>query len=299
VAMMNPFIDAMIDHQVDAGPGRGTVWVSGYGGSDLVNGSSAVGSDKFKQHVAGLVLGVDRTLARGAVTLGGALSFGSSNFHLNGSDGSGSADTIQGGIYGTMRTGRLLYGAFNLALASDTMSTQRTVTTTSTDTLIGHGKTIAFAGRYEEGANLGWLIPYVALDDTLVRTPDYTETASAGANTFALHYGSRSSNFANLELGARQRSDTQLGRIWTLTLTDKLAWQHTLSGVWDAQGNFASVADSTFTTIGAQPTKDSGLISLGAELRDRGGFNLNLHVESQVGRNSQSYTAIGGLGFNW
>ena len=72
-----------------------------------------------------------------------------------------------------------------------------------------------------------------------------------------------------------------------------------MSGVWDAQGNFASLPDFIFTTVGAQPTKDSGLLSLGAQLRDRGGFNLNLHVESQIGRNSQSYTAIGGLAFSW
>ena len=297
-AMLTPFIDTVTDHQIDAGAGRASFWVSGYSGSDLVNGNTTLGSDKFKEHVAGMVLGMDRTFGRGGLNLGAALSFGSSNFHLNGSDGTGSADTIQGAVYGTLRTGRVLYGRFTVALASDTISTRRTVTTTSTDTLLGHGKALVFGGRYEEGANLGWITPYVALDDTLVRTPDYTETAAAGASTFALHYGSRSSNFADLDLGVRQRSETRLTRSWTLVLTDQLAWKHTLAGVWDGQANFASAPDSTFTTIGAQPTKDAGQLSLGAELRD-GGFNMNLHAESQVGRNSQSYLVLGGLGYTF
>ena len=93
-------------------------------------------------------------------------------------------------------------------------------------------------------------------------------------------------------------SDTRLDRNWTLVLTDQFAWKHTLSGVWDGQANFAALPDSTFTTFGAQPTKDAGLLSVGAELRDRG-FNVNLHAESQIARNSQSYMVIGGLGFNW
>lgn len=301
-AMMNPFLDAMVDHQVDARAGsRVSVWASALAGSDLVDGNNTIGTHKFKEHIAGVVLGMDRTFGRGGLTLGAALSFGSSNFHLGDSgNGNGSADTIQGGVYGYLRQGRHLYGNFGLALASDTMSTQRSVTVgSSTDQLVGHAKTLAVAGRYEEGVNLGWLTPYAAIDDTLVRTPDYAETASAGATTYALHYGARSSNFANLELGMRQRDDTALDNIWTLVLTDRLAWQHTLSGVWDSQANFASLADSTFTTFGAQPTKDPGLLTVGAELRDRGGFNVNLHVESQVGRNSQSYAAIGGLGFTW
>jgi autotransporter-associated beta strand protein len=297
-AMMSPFIDTMTDHQVDRSGGRVSFWATGYSGSDLVNGNSIVGSHKFKEHAAGLVLGMDRTFGKGGLTLGGALSFGSGNFHLNGADGNGSADTIQGGVYGTIHTGRMLYGQFAVALASDTLSTRRSVTTASTDTLIGHGKMLVLGGRYEEGVNLGWFTPYAAIDDKLVRAPDYTETASSGASTFALHYGSRSSNFADLDLGVRQRSETQMDRDWTLVLSDQLAWKHTLSGVWDGQANFASLPDSTFTTLGAQPTKDAGLIAVGAELRDCG-FNVNLHAESQVGRNSQSYTVLGGLGFTW
>ena len=182
--MMNSFfLNAMTDRQIDArAGGRTSAWVSGYGGSNLVDGNDTIGSHKFKEHVAGLVLGLDRTFSP-ALSLGGAFSFGSSNFHLDSANGTGSADTIEAGLYGTVKTGRVLYGDFQLALASDTMTTQRSVTVGSaTDQLTGHARTITLAGRYEEGVDLDWVIPYAALDDTLVRTPDYTETASTGSS---------------------------------------------------------------------------------------------------------------------
>lgn len=297
-AMLAPFLDTITDHQIDASGSRAAVWINGYGASMLVNGNASVGSDKFKQHAAGLVLGMDRTYGRGALNLGAALSFGSSNFHLGDSAGTGSADTLQGAIYGTLRTGRYLYGRFVLALASDTISTQRTVSATTTDVLLGHNKALVLGGRYEQSVKLGEFMPYVAVSDTLVRTPDYTETVGSGVSTFALHYGARASNFANLDLGLRQRSQTALDDDWTLVMTDQLAWKHALAGVWDGRANFASAPDSTFTTIGAQPTKDAGLLSVGAQLRD-GGFTVNLHAQAQVGRNAQSYTVMGGLGYTF
>lgn len=137
------------------------------------------------------------------------------------------------------------------------------------------------------------------MQDELFDVPGYRETASSGASTFALNYAARTANSADLEVGARQSTDIALGRIWTLNLSDRLAWAHDLSGRPEARAAFVALPASDFTTYGATPAKDSALISLGAQFRNKRGFSFDMHLDSAVAANSQTYTGIAGLNIAW
>ena len=49
----------------------------------------------------------------------------------------------------------------------------------------------------------------------------------------------------------------------------------------------------------SRPRRDSALVSLGAEARDANGIALNLHFESAIASNAQTYTGIAGVNFRW
>ena len=67
----------------------------------------------------------------------------------------------------------------------------------------------------------------------------------------------------------------------------------------EARAAFAALPGSDFTTYGATAAKDSALISLGAQFGNRRGFSLNMHLDSAVTANSQTYTGIAGLNIAW
>jgi fibronectin-binding autotransporter adhesin len=306
-ALFNPFLESIFDHLTDSrnrpasrGAQSGTeVWASGIVGSSLVDGETGtIGSHKLKSHIAGFAAGADWNISP-AFTVGGAVSTGHTNFHVGSDLGQGSADAYQAAGYGLMQFSPKIYGSFAAALALDELTTNRVLTISGPDNLTGKVNALVLGGRYETGIKLGWLAPYLALQDQLFDVPGYRETASSGASTFALNYGARATNSAGLEMGARQSADIALGRSWTLNLSDRLAWAHDLSGRSEAQAAFVALPASDFTTYGATPAKDSALISLGAQLNNKRGFGLDVHLDSSVAANAQTYTGIAGLNIAW
>jgi len=309
-ALFNPLLDSIFSHLSDVQGNRFAsqrsnarsdiqAWASGLVGSSLVAGDTdTVGTHKFKSHIAGFVAGADWRISP-SLTVGGAVSAGHTNFHVAGNLGQGSADAFQAAGYGFAQFSPHLYGSFAAALALNNITTNRVLTISGTDDLTAKVNAIVFGGRYETGVKLGWLTPYLALQDELFDVPGYGEKASSGASTFALNYQSRTTNSADLEMGARQSAEIALGRIWTLKLTDRLAWAHDMSGRSEARAEFVALPASDFTTYGATPAKDSALVSLGAQFSNRHGFSLDMHLDSAVAANSQTYTGIVGLNVAW
>ena len=296
-ALMRPFMDSLFDRLGDRAGRRGA-WASGFAGSDLVAGDDTIGTQKFKSHGAGVIAGLDWQPSK-RLTLGAAVSFGSNDFHLANDLGTGKTNAFQAGVYGMMLFSPRAYGAFAGLLAVDDVTTHRTLTVSGTDRLDGKVSPLMVGGRYETGLKLGWLVPYAAVEDMLVHLPGYAETASSGASSYALRYGSNNANSAALELGARQSADIPLDRIWTLSVSDRLGWSHALSTPWSTTASFVALPASGFTVFGARPGRDSALVSLGAQLKSRSGLAFDAHFESSVSRNAQSYTGIAGLNYTW
>jgi fibronectin-binding autotransporter adhesin len=304
-----PFLNTITDHMRDGqqsapAPKRraaqqgAEIWTSAFTSVSTVAGDpGTAGTQKLKSTVGGIVGGVDWRMSPQLV-VGGAISLGSTAFHLADNFGTGKADTIQAGLYGFAQLTPRLYNSFAAALAVDSFTTNRSLTVSGSDSLTGKLTAEVFGGRYEAGANLSGITPYLALQDKLVRAPGYSETALSGSDTFALSYAGQTTNIANLEAGFRQILDLPMQN-GTLRLSDKLAWSHELPGTREANASFAALPDSGFTSFGAQPAKDSALISLGVALNYKNGLGFNVHFDDAISGNSQTYNEIAGLNYSW
>lgn len=297
-SMFNPFLDTVFDRIQDRSASKRSAWASGFAGSRIVNGDDTLGSQKFKSHASGFAVGYDWHTTSGGV-LGVALSQGSANFHLANSMGNGSLDSWQAGLYGWLPLGRHAYNAFMLGGGLDDLSTTRTLTVSGTDMLSAKPKGLTFGGRYEAGVILPLLTPYIAVEDRMFHRNGYNESAVSGTSNFALAFGAQTANSIDAELGLRQSMDVPLDRIWSIRLSDRLAWVHDMSGLDSASASFASAPASGFTVYGAHTGRDAGRLSLGAMLFNKTGLGLDLHMEAQSSAHSQSYTGIAGLNVTW
>jgi fibronectin-binding autotransporter adhesin len=295
--LMDSFMNLMFDRLQTGSTHRGG-WLVGFTGSDLVMGDASAGSQKFKAHASGLAGGMDFHPTPG-FAWGVALTTASTNFHLATGLGDGKADGFLAGIYGKMGFTSRLYGSFGAILGIEDMTTSRALTVSGTDRLAGKLNPLTMGLRYESGLRLGWLDPYAAVSDMAVMLPSYGETAVSGASSFALRYDGRTDNSAALELGARQSAERQLGKNWTVSFTDRLAWSHVLSQPWSAEAAFATLPDSGFTVYGAKEGRDQLLVSLGLGLRNRGGLGFDAHFEGAGSDRSQSYTGVAGINYAW
>ncbi len=307
LSLFNPFVTAVQDHIADmqqAGSLRNRqpsqhpeIWMSGFVGSSLVAGDADIGSHNFRSNVDGFVMGGDWSIEP-HIVVGAAASMGFSNFHMADDLGQGTATAYQFSGYSLMQFSPRLYGSFTGAAALDDINTNRTLTVSGTDNLTGKATGWIFGGRYETGVQLNWMTPYLALQDDLFNTPSYGEQAASGTDDYAISYRSGSTNSASLELGERQRADLRLDQ-WTVKFSDRLAWAHGFSGTPGANGAFSALPGSAFTVYGARSAEDAALISLGADLENRRGFGIDLHFDSAIAHNSQTYTGIAGLNFAW
>jgi autotransporter-associated beta strand protein len=308
--LFNPFQDAVFDHLADigqqpravrhaalqSGPGA---WLALLAGTNVVAGdASGAGAQKFSSSAVGFAGGGDWHLSPDIV-LGGALSLGSTHFHIGGGLGQGKATAYQFGVYGLVQYTPRIYGDFLAAVGSDSINTIRSVSATETDTLSASPTSKIFDGRYETGANLGWITPYLALEDRLVQTSAYSETGPSGAGSFALSYASHTVNMPDVELGFRNGADLPVARNWVLHLTDRFGFEHAANGAFDVQAAYAALPSSTFTTFGAQPGKNLARVSLGAEFKSRYGLSAGLQFDEAVSSRSQSYNGVFSLGYGW
>lgn len=307
--MFNPFQDAVFDHLADIGEQpRGPrhaalqsgpeAWFALLAGSNVVGGNTLEGSQKFSSSAVGFAGGVDWHLSPNLI-LGGALSVGSTHFHVGGGMGEGKATAYQFGIYGLVQYTPRIYGSFLGAFGSDSINTTRRVTATETDTLSASPTSKIFDARYETGVNLNWAKPYVAIEDRLAQASAYTETGPSGANSFALSYASHTVNMPDVEIGVRNAGDLPVARNWVLHLTDGLAFEHAANSSFDIAAAYAALPGSNFTTYGAQPGKNFAKLSLGAEFQSRYGLTAGLTFDDAVSSRSQSYNGVFSLGYGW
>ncbi len=305
-SLFNPFVTAIFDHvagEQPTGSARSQlpqhdqVWATGLNGTDIIEGDSAQDTHRLRANLTGFVAGGEWTYSPSFI-LGAAVSAGTSNYHLADSAGTGKVSAVQLGVYGLMQFSRHFYGSFVGALALDDVTTNRTLTVSGTDALTAKFNGRVIGGRYETGVEMGWITPYVALQDVLYDMESTKEAATSGSNDFALSYAGQTTNTANFELGVRQRGGIALDD-WTLTLSDRLAWQHDLSATPTADAAFAALPGSTFTSEGVRSGRNAAVFSLGAGLDDNAGFGVDLHFDSAITSKSQAYTEMGELKYAW
>jgi uncharacterized protein with beta-barrel porin domain len=279
-------------------PEQDGVWGTAFNGSGLIDGNQSLGSQQFKSNANGFIGGADFHMSTNMI-LGGAFSIGSASFRLADSFGDGKDNAIQAGVYGFIHYLPKLYGSFTADFGENSITTERVITVSGTDDLAGKVSASIFGMRYETGAEFGWFIPYLALQDQLVMAPAYSETASSGTDNFALSYLPHTTNVPGTDLGVRQNANIPLDPNWSLDFTDRLAWKYQLDETLDARALYAKVPGSDFTVYGAQPAKSAALVGLGFALLNRSGFGMNAHLQSMIAGNSQTYEEFAGLSFVW
>jgi autotransporter-associated beta strand protein len=302
-SLVAPFLDAIFDH-MSTSARESEAWLSAFDGANITAADLATGAHRFKSSMAGIVAGA-QWMPWSNVTLGAALSAGLSDFHLSDNLGTGHASSLQGALYAHVQLSPHIYNSFAAAVTLADIKTERALTVSGTDELMGKLTAKAFAGRYEAGASLGQLTPYIAVQGVFTSLPGYSETASSGANTFALTYASQTSNDARVELGFHHAIDIEatprwiLTPDWTMHFTDKLAWAHDFAGGSGASAAFTSLPSSGFSVNGVKTGRDFALASVGADFLFDNGLRITSRLDTAFSQRSQNFTGFAGLGYKW
>ncbi|MES2294324.1 MAG: autotransporter domain-containing protein [Pseudomonadota bacterium] len=113
-------------------------------------------------------------------------------------------------------------------------------------------------------------------------TPGYSETAAAGAPTFALAYASNTIDNQHVEAGPHPARGFGLGND-VISLGADAAWAHQLSGPSVIEAAFAGLSGSNFRVRGLAPTKDTALVGLGVQIQGGGGLSYGMRGDGQFG----------------
>jgi uncharacterized protein with beta-barrel porin domain len=286
---------------VDTMP-RWSVWGTGFGGTETIDGDPVAGTSRTKSQIYGGAAGA--TYHFSPDTLAGfALAGGGSNFSVD-NGGSGRSDLFQAAAFARQNFGAA-YVAGALAYGWQDVTTTRTVTIAGADLLQARFNANALSGRGEAGyrfvvPQLGGfgLTPYAAAQFTTFWLPTYTEAAIAGNNTFALTYGAKSATDSRSELGFRtDKSYALQGAI--LTLRGREAWVHDYNPNLAIGAAFVTLPGAAFTVNGAARPRDAWLSSTSAELKFASNWSLAGVLDIEWASSASSYAGKGVVRYQW
>jgi uncharacterized protein with beta-barrel porin domain len=281
---------------------RWSVWAAGYGGSQTTDGNAALGSNTATSSIAGTAVGADYRISPFTIA-GFALAGGGTNFSVN-TLGSGRSDLFQAGAFIRHTVGpAYLSGA--LAYGWQDITTNRTVTVIGVDQLRAEFKANAWSGRVEGGYRFvsPWiggigLTPYAAGQFTTFDLPAYAEQAVAGANTFALAYGSKSVTDTRSELGLRTDKSYAV-QDGIFTLRSRFAWAHDFNLDRAIGATFQTLPGASFVVNGARQASDSALTTASAEMKWMNGWSAAATFEGEFSNITRSYAGKGVVRYKW
>jgi uncharacterized protein with beta-barrel porin domain len=278
------------------------VWGQGYGGHNKTDGNLVVGSHDTTARTYGFAAGADYRVSP-ATTVGFALAGGELNWSLSQGLGSGKSDVFQAGVYGSHRMGAA-YVSAALAYAWYDMSTDRTVTPVGNDVLRASFDAHNIGGRLEGGyrfamSSWGGVTPYGAVQVQRFRTPNYSEVAGFGNNTFALSYNSNSTTASRFELGSWFDHLFAFNNGNAIMLRGRLAWAHDDGNNGAISSVFQALPGTSFTVNGAAPPQNLALASVGAELRLVNNVSLGVRFDGEFSDHAQTYSGAGTVRYRW
>jgi len=284
------------------GPGWGplwSVWAAGYGGSQTTDGNAVLGSNTATSRIAGTAVGADYRFSPFTIA-GVALAGGGTSFSVNGL-GSGRSDLFQAGAFVRHNVGPAYISAA-LAYGWQDITTDRTVTVAGIDRLRAQFNANAWSGRVEGGYRfVGYgfgITPYAAGQFTTFDLPAYAEQAIAGANTFALAYGSKSVTDTRSELGLRSDKSFAMAD-GIVALRGRFAWAHDFNPDRAIGATFQTLPGASFVVNGARQASDSALTTASAEFKWTNGWSTAATFEGEFSNVTRSYAGKGALRYAW
>jgi uncharacterized protein with beta-barrel porin domain len=214
------------------------------------------------------------------------------------------SDLFQAGAFVRHNVGPAYISAA-LAYGWQDITTDRTVTIAGLDRLHAEFKANAFSGRVEGGyrfvapaiGGIG-ITPYAGGQFTTFDLPAYAESALAGANTFALAYGSKSVTDPRSELGIRtDKSFAMQDAI--LTLRGRAAWAHDFNADRNIAATFQALPGASFVVKGAAQAHDSALTTASAEIKWINGWSAAATFEGEFSDVTRSYAGKGVVRYAW
>ena len=288
-------------------PSRWGIWTAAYGGQGNADGNPFIGSNDRSATVYGSLVGLDYRVTPYTL-VGAALAGGGTNYGLANGLGGGRSDMFQAALYSFTR--------FNAAYVSATIaygwqheSTDRVLNVAGTDDLGAGFSANDIGGRIEGGyrfavpgvfamPGLGF-IPYAALQMVAFYTPSYNESATSGSPQFALAYNAQTTTVTRTELGAWVDDNVALDNGAILTLRSRAAWAYDNWSGESITATFQSLPGSSFTVFGAVPTHNSLLASGGAEISYRNGISLAGLLDTDLSKDSRTYSGFVRLRYTW
>ena len=275
---------------------RWTTWGAAYGGANLTNGDSAVGSSNLSAQTYGFAAGMDYHYSPDTI-FGFALGGGGTDWSFA-TGGSGRSDAFQTGVYGITRSGPA-YLAAALAFANHWMTTNRAALG---DELTANFDAQSYGARLEGGYRYAVLptlgvTPYAALQAQDFHAPSYSETDVTGGG-FGLSYAAMNATDLRTELGSRFDAPTLIA-VMPLVLRGRLAWAHDFVSDPSLSAAFESLPGSSFIVNGAPLPQNSALTSAGAELFVTPRLTLLVNFDGEFAQGSQTYAGSGTLRYRW
>jgi uncharacterized protein with beta-barrel porin domain len=281
---------------------RWSVWAAGYGGAQTTDGNAVLGSNTATSRIAGTAVGADYRISPNTIA-GFALAGGATQFSVNGL-GSGRSDLFQAGAFIRHNVGPA-YLTAALAYGWQDITTDRTVTVAGIDRLRAEFNANAWSGRIEGGYRFvsPWIggigiTPYAAGQFTTFDLPAYAEQAIAGANTFALAYGSKSVTDPRSELGLRTDKSFAM-QTGVLTLRGRAAWAHDFNPDRAIGATFQTLPGASFVVNGARHASDSALTTASAEMKWLNGWSTAATFEGEFSGVTRSYAGKGVVRYQW
>lgn len=272
-------------------PTSWTIWGTGFGGLDTVEGNDDAGThDRWSRNV-GFAIGVERNLGT-AATLGAAVGITGTQFVLADGFGGGSSRIVQAAVNARIDT-----GAFYIAAVAGYgwhhVMTDRTVTGLGTTNLVAEFNAHSVGGQVEVGYRLGnartSVTPYASIEVQAFFSPAYTEEALTGVDAFALTYDANRTTTLRTEIGARFQHSFALAGGGSLSLHGSVAWAHQQAWGNTMTAAFVDAPDAPFTIEGAQASGNALLLSAGIELNLANHFSIGGSVNASFGQGSRSY----------
>ncbi|WP_159059371.1 autotransporter domain-containing protein [Rhodopseudomonas palustris] len=276
---------------------RWSLWGAAYGGGSRIAGDAAIGSNDLTSRSGGAAAGADYQLSP-YTRFGFALAGGQSSWNVGQGLGSGRGDAFQIGVNARTSSGPA-YLAASLAFANYWMSTDRISFAATRSTASFDAQ--SYGGRLEAGwrfaSPLVAVTPYAAVTAQWFDTPAYSETSPSGL--FGLNYASRGATDTRGETGARFDRSVALDSGTVLILRAKLAYAHDWISDPSLPATFQALPGASFIVSGAAPTRDSGLASVGAELRFAGGLVISGKFDGEFAAHAQTYAGTATLRYLW
>ena len=279
-----------------------SVWAAGFGGSQTTDGNAVAGSNTATSRIFGTAAGADYRFSPFTIA-GFALAGGGTNFSVaNG--GTGRSDLFQAGAFIKHNVGAA-YISGALAYGWQDVTTDRTVTIAGIDRLRAEFNANAFSGRVEGGyrfvnpafGGIG-LTPYAAGQFTTFDLPAYAESVLAGANTFALAFGSKSVTDTRSELGLRTDKSFAMPDS-VLTLRGRLAWAHDFNPDHTIAATFQALPGASFVVNGAAQARDAVLTTASVERKWLNGWTAAVTFEGEFSDVTRSYAGKGVVRYAW